>query len=96
MGVALPQAHCQAGGSHGKFLCLIASSSPRLTLLHRPSSKKKTQIDFKSHLVNDFGNDCLMTINGTEHQLPHPAEGCHKEREPLWFPQVPGQVRALQ
>jgi hypothetical protein len=28
------------------------------------------------------------------HQLLHPAEGCGKEGEPLWFPQVSGQVRA--
>jgi hypothetical protein len=25
----------------------------------------KPQILFESHLVNDVGNDCLMTINGT-------------------------------
>ncbi len=40
-----------------------------LTLLHCPSSKKTPQIDFKSLLVNDIGNNCLMMINGSNFRI---------------------------
>jgi hypothetical protein len=32
-------------------------------------SQKNTQIDFESCLVNDVGNVCLMTINGTNFHI---------------------------
>jgi hypothetical protein len=66
MGVTLPQAHCQAGGSRGKFLCPIASSPPLSHLVALSVASHETMIDYKSRLVNNARNNCLMMINGTD------------------------------
>ena len=34
----------------------------------------QTQIDFEDRKINDIGNDCLMSINGTDFRIPQTGE----------------------
>ncbi len=37
--------------------------------MHHPLSQTKPQINFESRLINNVGNDCLMTIDGTNFRI---------------------------
>jgi hypothetical protein len=64
MGVALHRAHRQAGRQCGEsHVAIVVYSPPPL-----PAAAVQ-QIVFESCLVKDVGNDCLMSINGTDFQI---------------------------
>jgi hypothetical protein len=46
--------------------CLLSTVVSPCCIVH---PLKKPQIDFESHLVNDVGNNCLMTIDGTNFRI---------------------------